>query len=65
MFGQLFYIGPPVEVLHERYAKQGRIDDRAPVRASHEVWVDAPVERVFALLSDPTRWPRSSPTSTA
>jgi hypothetical protein len=34
MLRQLFYRGPPIDVLHEEYAKKGRIDGEAPVRAS-------------------------------
>ena len=45
MLKQLFYSGPSFEVLHEEYAKKGRIDEEAPVEASHEVRIEAPVER--------------------
>ena len=33
MLQQLFYRGPSIDVLHEEYAKKGRIDGEAPVRA--------------------------------
>jgi hypothetical protein len=56
MLKQLFWNGPSIEVLHEEYAKNGRIDGEAPVRASHEIRVDAPVERVWELLSDVSGW---------
>lgn len=46
-----------MDVLHEQYAKQGTIDDNAPVRACEEVQIDASVERVWGVLSDPTAWP--------
>ena len=35
MLKQLFYSGPSIEVLQEEYAKKGRIDDKAAVKASH------------------------------
>jgi uncharacterized protein YndB with AHSA1/START domain len=54
---QLFSRGPAIEVLHEEYAKQGRIDERAPVTASHQVRIDAPVATVWDLLTDVAGWP--------
>jgi uncharacterized protein YndB with AHSA1/START domain len=42
--------------LHEEYAKRGRIDEKAPVKASHEVRIEAPVERVWKLLSNARGW---------
>jgi Polyketide cyclase / dehydrase and lipid transport len=56
MLKQLFYSGPSIEVLHEEYAKKGRIDEEAPVEAFHEVRIEAPVERVWELLSDVPGW---------
>ena len=56
MLNRLFYGGPSIGVLHEEYAKKGRIDDEAPVKASHEVLIEAPVERVWGLLSDAPGW---------
>jgi uncharacterized protein YndB with AHSA1/START domain len=61
MLKQLFYSGPSIEVLHEEYAKKGRIDEEAPVKASHEVRIEAPVERVWELLSDPPNWETFDP----
>ena len=55
--GNLFYSGPPLHVLHDDYAKQGRIDDRAPVVAAAEADVDAPPAEVWRLLSDVAAWP--------
>jgi uncharacterized protein YndB with AHSA1/START domain len=56
MLNGLFYGGPSIEALHEEYAKKGRIDEEAPVKASREVHIEAPVERVWRLLSDPRGW---------
>jgi uncharacterized protein YndB with AHSA1/START domain len=53
---RLFYGGPTIEVLHEEYAKKGHIDAEAPVKASHEVLIEAPVERVWGLLRDVSGW---------
>jgi hypothetical protein len=42
MLKRLFYGGPPIGVLHEQYAKKGRVDDEAPMKASYEVLIEAP-----------------------
>lgn len=56
MLRQLFYSGPSIEVLHEEYAKGGRIDGNAPIRASRELRIEAPVDRVWELLADVPAW---------
>jgi Polyketide cyclase / dehydrase and lipid transport len=61
MFSQLLYRGPSMDVLHERYAKQGHIDDQAPVTASYQINIGAPVRRVWELLSNPAGWPAFDP----
>lgn len=53
---RLFYGGPSLDVLHEEHAKKGRIDEETPVKASREVRIEAPGERVWELLSDPRGW---------
>jgi hypothetical protein len=58
---KLLYRGPGLDVLHEAYAKRGRIDDQAPITASQDVGIDAGVADVWALLSDPTGWWRINP----
>lgn len=57
IIGFLFYSGPPLHVLHDDYAKKGRIDDKAPVLASATADIDAPVAEVWRLLSDVAAWP--------
>ena len=61
MLGLLFYTGPSLEVLHEEYAKRGRLDPTAAVRASFEVLIEAPVEMVWQVLADPAGWGRADP----
>lgn len=56
MLKRLFYGGPSMGVLHEEYAKRGRIDERAPVKSSGEIRIGAPVERVWELLTDLRGW---------
>jgi uncharacterized protein YndB with AHSA1/START domain len=58
---QLLYRGPSIDVLHEQYAKQERIDLRAPVTAAYEVEIDAPLQRVWDLLGNPLAWPSFAP----
>ncbi|MFI7145250.1 hypothetical protein ACIBO2_10060 [Nonomuraea sp. NPDC050022] len=53
MLRSLLYSGPPLEVLHEQYAKNDRIDATAPVRAVTRVIVDRGPEVVWSVLADP------------
>lgn len=53
---RLFYRGPATETLYNDYARQRRIDHTAPITASRKVIVDAPVGRVWQLLSQPENW---------
>lgn len=59
---RLLYRGPALDVLHEEYAKRGRIDDKAPVFASSRVDIEAPVSRVWEILSGAKDWPAIDPT---
>lgn len=45
----------------QRLAQAGQIDEKAPVKASVEVTVDAPPEKVWALLVDVKAWPKWEP----
>jgi uncharacterized protein YndB with AHSA1/START domain len=58
---QLLYRGPAIEALHQQYAKQGRIDQRAPVTTTYEVHINAPLQRVWDLLASPSGWPGFAP----
>jgi hypothetical protein len=49
-------MAPTIDRLHDDYARQHRIDTSAPVTARRELVVDAPVERVWAVLADPRDW---------
>lgn len=61
MFQEMRYRGPSLDELHENHAKRHQIDEAAPIRSAHEVLIDAPVERVWALLADPAGWPTVAP----
>ena len=61
MLKQLFYSGPSIGVLHEEYAKKGRIDEKAPITTAYEVRIETPVERVWELLSAPPDWETFEP----
>ena len=51
---RLFYRGPSTEELFNEYARQRRIDNTAPITASFEVIIDAPVDRVWECSAVPT-----------
>lgn len=61
MSARLFYSGPSLKTLHEDYAKKGRIDDRGSIRASYETVIEAPIDEVWGILSDPQHWDRALP----
>ncbi|WP_107653475.1 SRPBCC family protein [Nocardia suismassiliense] len=57
MASDMFYSGPDLATLHREYAAQGRIDDAAPIHSSHEIVIEAPAVRVWAVLADVRNWP--------
>ncbi len=57
MIKRIFYSGPSFEILHEDYAKQGRIDEKAPLKTATDIRIDAPVEQVWAQLINLSDWP--------
>lgn len=57
MASKLFYSGPDLATLHRDYATAGRIDEAAPIVSTHHIEIDAPVARVWRLLSDVAQWP--------
>jgi hypothetical protein len=57
----LFYSGPSITRLQQHYAKQGRIDDNAPVTTTCEVVINAPVQRVWEMIASPMGWPDFDP----
>jgi carbon monoxide dehydrogenase subunit G len=59
MTATLFYRGPSIQVLHEDYAKRHRVDPRAALRERREIEVNAPVARVWKVLSDVTSWDKT------
>jgi hypothetical protein len=50
MWQHILYRGPSRQVLHERYAKQGRIDEQAPIQTASDVLINAPIAEVWTLL---------------
>jgi hypothetical protein len=61
MIKQLLYTGPSLEILHRDFAKQGRIDEGAPITTQSDIMIDAPVDQVWERLIDLPSWPTISP----
>lgn len=55
--------GPSLSTMHEG-AMAGRVQEGAPLRARQTVTVEAPRERVYALITDVAGWPRWQPNVT-
>ncbi len=61
MLRQILHRGPSRSILHEQYAKNGRIDEEAPITTSSDIRIEAPVEHVWNLLTDLPAWPVITP----
>lgn len=61
MIKRIWYSGPGLAVLHRDYAKQGRIDEQAPLQTSSTLELAAPVEVVWAQLINLAAWPTIDP----
>ena len=61
LWARLTYRGPSIDVLHETYAKRRRTDPDAPVYATHQIVIDAPVDRVWEVLGRPEGWAAVDP----
>lgn len=58
---KLFYQGPSFRTLYTEYAMEGKIDQEAAIKASGEIDIDAPIDRVWDVLVDLPSWPRFDP----
>ncbi len=52
----IFYQGPSFEKLHDEYAKNGLIDDKAPVKSSSQIIIKAPTEMVWSIIYNIADW---------
>ncbi|HEY5806060.1 MAG TPA: SRPBCC family protein [Candidatus Saccharimonadales bacterium] len=57
MMNKIFYDGPALNVLHDKYAKQGWIDKQASSVAVDSIDIDAPVQTVWSVLFAIDKWP--------
>ncbi|MFF3560514.1 SRPBCC family protein [Streptomyces sp. NPDC002574] len=53
---KLLYRGPSRQTLHDQFAKRRRIDADAPVVSASETRIEAPPERVWRIIADPSGW---------
>ncbi len=57
----MFYHGPSFETLYTEYARKGKINEQAAIKASGEIRINAPIEQVWNVLVDLSSWPRFDP----
>jgi len=55
----LLFLGAGIS--DDELARSGKIRENAPVKASVEITIHAPVEKVWLLLTDVTNWPKWQP----
>jgi len=55
----LLFLGAGIS--DDELARSGKIRENAPVKASLEITIHAPVEKVWLLLTDVTNWPKWQP----
>jgi hypothetical protein len=61
MLDQLFYQGPSFNKLYTEYALKGRIDEKAAIKASGEIQINASVDTVWNVLANLPSWPQFDP----
>lgn len=61
MLKQVGYRGPSREILHEAYAKNGRIDEQAPIQSTSSLIIHASVDDVWRLVANVPAWPTITP----
>lgn len=52
----LLYNGPNYAILHEEFSKQGKLDEKASIISKSQVYVNAPVERVWNVVYQIMKW---------
>jgi hypothetical protein len=61
MLKQLFYHGPSFTTLYTDYALKGKIDEKAAIKASGEIHINAPIDKVWNVLVNLSSWPHFDP----
>ena len=66
MINSLRYCGPSLHILHQRYAKASRIDERVPIQGLRELVINAATSTVWSKLVYVHSWaPRTALSSVA